>query len=463
MFVSTFDIFKVGIGPSSSHTMGPMVAASRFLEKLRSQNDVIPGSKEVASIKCELFGSLALTGKGHQTDRAIILGLSGLVPESLEIDAARALEKKVCETHQVTPKNLPVLQFNPASDILFTKQTNHFNHPNVLKFDAIDLDGTLHMSETYYSIGGGFIVTEQDFLKNKSSLINKKVPHNFTTASQLLSITALKNKSIARIMMENELISRDSISLELDIQKLWTTMNSSIEAGLSQDGTLPGGLNMRRRAKTIYESLKAEKFDNTIAPHIINDWISVYAIAVNEENANGGRIVTAPTNGAAGVIPATIRYYLDHIPGSNKKEVSTFILTAAAIGGLIKENASISGAEVGCQGEIGSAAAMAAAGLCAVLGGSPQQVENAAEIALEHHLGMTCDPIKGLVQAPCIERNGLGAIKAVSSASLAMRGDGKHIVSLDNCIKTMKETGRDMSYKYKETALGGLAVNIPAC
>ncbi|MDA8645658.1 L-serine ammonia-lyase, partial [Amylibacter sp.] len=337
-------------------------------------------------------------------------------------------------------------------------------HPNGMIFYAYDSIGTVLFEETYYSVGGGFVQTASELASGISySKLENTTPYPFKNASEMLEMCVSTGKSIAELKSENEQANITKSDLSQGINKIWDVMNNCIEEGLKKEGILPGGLFVKRRAKGIHESLRKEQSRNIAPPHIINDWMSCYAMAVNEQNAAGAQIVTAPTNGAAGVIPATLRYYLDHVPSASISKIPEFLLTAAAIGGLIKNNASISGAEVGCQGEVGSAAAMAAAGLCAILGGTPQQVENAAEIALEHHLGMTCDPIKGLVQAPCIERNGLGAIKAVSAASLALRGDGIHLVSLDACIETMRQTGIDMNSKYKETSLGGLAVNLPEC
>ena len=330
-------------------------------------------------------------------------------------------------------------------------------------FSVYDRDENLCTTQTYFSVGGGFIKTIKELENPSEVVIDKKVPYPFSTADEMLDLSKKSKISISEMKRQNELVFISEEKLKKGISELWNTMSNSINSGLKRDGILPGGLNVRRRAKSIFDSLNSEIGSNTIAPHIINDWISLYAMAVNEENAAGGKIVTAPTNGAAGVIPATFMYYLNHVPNADPKKIEDYLLTAAAIGGILKSNASISGAEVGCQGEVGSASAMAAGALCAILGGNSLQIENAAEIALEHHLGMTCDPIKGLVQAPCIERNGLGAIKAVSAASLSLRGDGIHLVSLDACIKTMFETGKDMMEKYKETSKGGLAVNVIEC
>jgi L-serine dehydratase len=463
MFLSVFDIFKVGVGPSSSHTMGPMVAAGRFLDALRAGADRVPGAGEPARLGCRLHGSLAFTGKGHATDRAVILGLAGFDPG--DFDAARAAEvlARIVDTGRIVPPGLPELAFEPARDLVFDYGPPLPGHANGLVLSAWDAAGNLHLAETYYSIGGGFVLTARELERPAREAGGPAVPHPFATAAELVARADATGLTIAELQRANELTLRAAPELDAGLRHLWAVMTDCIDRGLLGEGELPGGLKVRRRARSIHQRLLAERGQNLAAPHTINDWISVYAIAVNEENAAGAQVVTAPTNGASGVIPATIRYWLDHVPGAAPARVAEFLLTAAAIGGIIKSNASISGAEVGCQGEVGSAAAMAAAGLAAVLGGTAQQVENAAEIALEHHLGMTCDPIAGLVQAPCIERNGLGAIKAVSAASLALRGDGQHLVSLDACIETMRQTGRDMDAKYKETSLGGLAVNVPAC
>jgi L-serine dehydratase len=457
MFLSVFDMFKVGIGPSSSHTMGPMVAAARFLDRLRKA----PFS--VAGVKASLHGSLAFTGVGHATDRATILGLAGFVPESYDRDKADATLAQIKETKTVTPDGLPALRFDPETDLNFDFGPNLPGHANGMILSATDPQGDVILQETYYSIGGGFVMTQAELDAGKDTDDGTPVPYPFKSAAEMLEMAAISGLSIAEMKRANELARRSVTDLDAGMRRLWQVMNDCIDRGLENDGILPGGLNVKRRAKGIHEKLLAERGMNLTAPHTINDWMSVYAMAVNEENAAGGQVVTAPTNGAAGVVPATIRYYLDHVPGATSSRVPEFLLTAAAIGGLVKFNASISGAEAGCQAEVGSASAMAAAGLCAVLGGTPMQIENAAEIALEHHLGMTCDPVKGLVQVPCIERNGLGAIKAVSAASLALRGDGTHFVPLDSAIETMRQTGADMHEKYKETSLGGLAVNIPNC
>ncbi|XDA97573.1 L-serine ammonia-lyase [Sulfitobacter sp. LCG007] len=457
MFLSVFDMFKVGIGPSSSHTMGPMVAAARFLDAMRTS------PFHFAGLRASLHGSLAFTGVGHATDRATVLGLAGFTPESYDADkAAEALERIEAEG-MVAPPDLPALRFRPKQDLIFDYDKPLPGHANGMMLMATDDQGDVILREIYYSVGGGFVLTEAELAAGRATDDGAPVPYPFKTAAEMLEMAAASGKSIAEMKRANEAARGGIDNLSAGTKRLWQVMNDCIERGLTSDGILPGGLKVRRRAKAIHEALMAERGRNLTAPHTINDWISVYAMAVNEENAAGGQVVTAPTNGAAGVLPATLRYYLDHVPGASERRIEDFLLTAAAIGGLVKFNASISGAEAGCQAEVGSAAAMAAAGLCAVLGGTPEQIENAAEIALEHHLGMTCDPIRGLVQVPCIERNGLGAIKAVSAASLALRGDGTHLVPLDACIETMRQTGADMSEKYKETSLGGLAVNVPNC
>ncbi|MEM8740241.1 MAG: L-serine ammonia-lyase [Pseudomonadota bacterium] len=461
MFLSVFDLFKIGVGPSSSHTMGPMIAAGRFLDALRDGTDRVPGAGAPARLSCRLHGSLALTGKGHATDRAVILGFAGFDPATLDAAAAEAALSQIAQTGSVTVPGQGRLRFDPRADLIFDFGPPLPLHANGMVLQAHDAADNLAFSQTYYSVGGGFVVTEREFAA-QSEPPAPDTPHPFSTAAEMLVMAHRSKMSIAEMKRANESMANGT-DPGSGLDRIWTEMSGCIDRGLAVDGVLPGGLKVRRRAHAIHTKLCAESGLNLVPPHVTNDWLSVYAMAVNEENAAGGRVVTAPTNGAAGVVPAVIRYYLDHVPGARVAAVREFLLTAAAIGGLIKRNASISGAEVGCQGEVGSAAAMAAAGFCAVLGGTPEQVENAAEIALEHHLGMTCDPVAGLVQIPCIERNGMGAIKAVAAASLALRGDGAHAVPLDACIETMRQTGRDMDVRYKETSLGGLAVNLPAC
>ena len=458
MFLSVFDMFKIGIGPSSSHTMGPMVAAARFLDHLRAQ------PFQVAGLRASLHGSLAFTGVGHATDRAVILGLAGFEPDTYDADRAEAELTRIHAEGTVQPEGFEPLTLRPKTDVIFDYGPNLDGHPNGLILSGLDAQGDVLVSVTYYSVGGGFVLTEEELAADQSSEpAPSNVPYPFGSAAEMLDMTRKSGLSIADLKRRNERSQSNGAGLETGLDRIWSVMNDCIDRGLEAEGEQPGGLGVKRRARAIHQRLLEERGLNLMAPHKINDWMATYAMAVNEENAAGGQVVTAPTNGAAGVVPAVIRYWLDHVPGASQKNVGDFLLTAAAVGGLIKYNASISGAECGCQAEVGSASAMAAAGLAAVLGGTPEQIENAAEIALEHHLGMTCDPVKGLVQIPCIERNGLGAIKAVSAASLALRGDGTHRVPLDAAIETMRQTGDDMHSKYKETSLGGLAVNVPNC
>jgi len=471
LFLSIFDIFKIGVGPSSSHTMGPMTAAVRFLDDLRGGRDKEPGAGTLAAVSASLHGSLAFTGKGHATDRAVVLGLAGHSPDRLDPDAVEELIANIAATGTVSPAGLPPLRFDPAKDVIFDYDQTLPGHANGMVLRAFDTRGNLFLQETYYSIGGGFVMTareldERDTGGAAAFREEKKqagYPYPFGSAAEMLRMGQSSGKSIAEMKHANECAHMEPEALAHQIDSIREAMFSCVDRGLRIGGELPGGLRVRRRARSIHEKLLAEAGMNLAQPHVVNDWLSVYAMAVNEENAAGGRVVTSPTNGAAGVVPSVLRYYRNHCVGATDAGMQTFLLTAAAIGGLIKHNASISGAEVGCQGEVGSASAMAAAGFCAALGGTNAQIENAAEIALEHHMGMTCDPAGGLVQVPCIERNGLGAIKAVSAASLALRGDGTHFMPLDNCIEAMRQTGLDMAVKYKETSLGGLAVNLPEC
>lgn len=471
MFLSVFDIFKIGIGPSSSHTIGPMTAAVDFLDRLASGENGLFPPKAVVRIRAVLHGSLAFTGKGHATDRAVMLGLLGFRPDAVDPDLAEA---RLTELRASKSLPLPVggeVLFDPETDLQFDYGPPLPLHANGLKLAALgESDATL-LADTYYSIGGGFVMTEAELIASRQAApsdlhVEKEsigYPYPFGSAAEMLRMGADSGLSIGEMKRANETVAISNSELDDKLWAIWQVMDACIARGLAQDGVLPGGLGVKRRAKAIHQRLLSSSRSNSAPPHISNDWLSVYAMAVNEENAAGGQVVTSPTNGAAGVIPAVIRYYRDHCPGATDDGIITFLLVAAAVGGLIKHNASISGAECGCQAEVGSASAMAAAGLCATLGGTNEQIENAAEIALEHHLGMTCDPVKGLVQVPCIERNGMGAIKAVSAASLALHGDGAHIMPLDNCIETMRQTGMDMATKYKETSLGGLATNLPEC
>ncbi|GAA0779465.1 L-serine ammonia-lyase [Roseibium denhamense] len=464
MFISVFDIFKIGIGPSSSHTVGPMVAVHRYLDRLRA----LPGAGgRAARITVTLHGSLAFTGKGHATDKAVCLGLLGARPDTMDPDQVDPMLDALQASQTLTIDGFAKLQFNPEKDVIYDYGPALPLHANGMTFQLLDANGSVVDSFVYYSIGGGFVVSEAELRKTTnepiSELAKQEVPFPFASAKEMLAMGKEAELSIAEMKLQNECADKPEEEVLQGIDKLWGAMDSCINRGIAQGGILPGGLKVKRRAADIYQKLIKEGRTNPPFEHSVVDWLGVYAMAVNEENAAGGRVVTAPTNGAAGVIPAVTRYYLDHCQGAGQDGIRTFLLTAAAIGGIIKANASISGAEVGCQGEVGSASAMAAAGLCAALGGTNEQIENAAEIALEHHLGMTCDPIAGLVQVPCIERNALGAVKAVTAASLALRGDGTHFVPLDGCIETMRQTGMDMMEQYKETSKGGLAVNIVEC
>ena len=450
--VSLVDLFKIGIGPSSSHTIGPMRAASDFRASLTG----LP----VARLTATAFGSLAWTGKGHATDKALILGLAGFAPDIIDPDEADAALRRIQAQRRLTLPNGTDIEFDPARDVIFDRETQFARHSNAMRFAALSAAGEELAAKICFSIGGGFIVAEGE---TETAADIAPVPYPYVDAASLLRLAGDAGLSIAELAFANESARRPGAEIRAYIDKIADTMLACITRGLTQEGELGGGLHVKRRAKSVYATLQARTHANDSAPHAYMDFVAAYAMAVNEENAAGGRVVTAPTNGAAGVIPAVLRYYRDFCPGAGAAGVQKFFLTAAAIGGLIKRNASISGAEVGCQGEVGSAAAMAAAGLCAALGGSNGQVENAAEIAMEHHLGMTCDPIGGLVQIPCIERNGFGAMKAIGAASLALHGDGTHIVSLDAVIETMRQTGLDMQTKYKETSLGGLAANVAIC
>ena len=466
MHLSVFEIFKVGIGPSSSHTMGPMAAAQAFLALLAERVATDPPPDSWLRIHVSLHGSLAFTGRGHATDRAIVFGLLGHRAGDIDIDKAEADVAVLRGSKTLPSLGGNTIVFDPHHHIFFDYGPPLPGHPNGMEFHAVDAEGVGYLSQIYYSIGGGFIVTAEELARGAEDAGDDQgaqVPFPFKNAAAMLRMAEESGSSIAEMMLANERATRSDDEVDAGLAALWGAMDACIDRGISGQGELPGGLRVKRRAGALFEQLCDEQGSNSAQPHVYSDWLTVYAMAVNEENAGGGKVVTAPTNGAAGVIPAVVRYYLDHCLDAGRGRIGEFLLTAAAIGGLIKANASISGADAGCQAEVGSAAAMAAAGLCAVLDGTPAQVENAAEIALEHHLGMTCDPVAGLVQVPCIERNGIGAIKAVAAASLALRGDGTHFMPLDNCIEAMRETGKEMSAKFKETSLGGLAVNMPEC
>ncbi|ACI51952.1 L-serine dehydratase 1 [Gluconacetobacter diazotrophicus PA1 5] len=451
--ISLFDLFRIGIGPSSSHTVGPMRAARRFATHL-------PPAMPVARLRVTLYGSLAWTASGHATDKAVILGLAGETPEGIDPDAAGDIVRRIGAARTVLLHGRAVA-FDPARDIVLDRDTIPPVHPNTLQFQALAADGTPLETGRFCSVGGGFIVPE-DATKH-AGYAQPAMPLDFASGVELLDRTRQSGLGIAGVVLANETALRPPAEITAYLDRIIDTMMTCVERGLVQRGTLPGRIKVPRRAAALHERLLERTRLNQRPPHEAMDWISLFAIAVNEENAAGGRVVTAPTNGAAGVIPAVLRYYRDFCPGASRAGMHDFLLTAAAVGGLFKLNASISGAEVGCQGEVGVASSMAAAGLAAALGATPLQIENAAEIGMEHHLGMTCDPVAGLVQIPCIERNAFGAVKAVNAASLAMHGDGAHQVSLDQVIRTMAETGRDMNHRYKETALGGLAVNFPEC
>ena len=454
--ISILELFKIGIGPSSSHTVGPMRAATAFASSLESAGLLA----DTTRVEVTLFGSLAWTGRGHGTDKAVMLGLAGLHPDTVDPDAADALVDLVRTESRLQLGGIQPIRFVPPTDILFDGVSPTPVHPNTLRFTAFRGEAEI-ASERWCSIGGGFVVPECDVGAPVHHDIN--VPFPFDNGRVLLDLGDRNGLSIADMMMANECAICPRAVVEERIAAIDAAMMACIERGLRAKGILPGGLQVKRRASALHERLIERQSSNQRLPHEILDWVSLYAIAVNEENAAGGRVVTAPTNGAAGVVPAVLRYYRDNVPGASAEGVQTFLLTATAIGALIKMNASISGAEVGCQGEVGAACSMAAAGLAAVLGGTNEQIENAAEIAMEHHLGMTCDPIGGLVQIPCIERNAFGAVKAINAASLALHGTGEHHVSLDRVIATMRETGADMQAKYKETSNGGLAVNLIEC
>lgn len=469
MFISTLDLFKLGIGPSSSHTVGPMVAAVQFIQTIEhryAHNTQF--TLNAHRLHCILTGSLAHTGHGHSTDNALLFGLHGYSPPELAIIDIAELINQLWHNHNIElefPDHCKTLLFNPKADIIFDKNRTLSEHPNGMIFEILDKDNSVIFAETYFSIGGGFINTLQemnDLVAPIKMLNSSRCKFPFDDATSMLTMAKQSQCSIAQMKDQNERQFRTHESLVFGLDSIWQGMKNCVDNGLKNEGMLPGGLKVQRRAKALYQQLQGQPE----GAHL-HEWLCAYAMAVNEENAAGHAVVTAPTNGAAGVIPAILYYCYQHELFYGKKMtpqlIHDFLLTAAAIGGIIKHKSSISGAEVGCQGEVGSASAMAAAGLCAIKGGSPAQVENAAEIALEHHLGMTCDPVKGLVQIPCIERNGFGALKAYTAASLALRGSGQHMMSLDNCIEAMRQTGMEMSVKFKETSLGGLAVNYTEC
>ncbi|MFN3585816.1 L-serine ammonia-lyase [Phenylobacterium sp.] len=456
MNVSVFDLFKLGVGPSSSHTMGPMTAAGRFLAWLGD------AAQRAERVEVALYASLALTGRGHATDRAVILGLAGFEPRTLDPDAADAALAVIRETARLALGGRREIAFDAARDLLWEGRTRLPQHPNALKFAAYDGAGGLIGERLYFSIGGGFVRDEDEMGQNAPAPDDACAPYPFASGAELLEMAEAAGLSIADLMLANEAARRPVAEVEAGVEEIAQAMYACIDRGMRAEGVLPGGLNVQRRAHQVWKSLVSDADRRIADPLGALDWVNLWALAVNEENAAGGRVVTAPTNGAAGLLPAVLRYY-DRFHQGTPKGRRTFLLTAAAIGALYKTKASISGAEVGCQGEVGVACSMAAAGLAAALGATNAQIENAAEIAMEHNLGLTCDPIGGLVQIPCIERNAMGAVKAIDAARLALLGDGQHSVSLDKVIATMKRTGEDMSAIYKETSLGGLAVNLAEC
>ncbi|GAA2241168.1 MULTISPECIES: L-serine ammonia-lyase [Streptomyces] len=455
MAISVFDLFSIGIGPSSSHTVGPMRAAGLFVRRLRNEELL----RSVASVRAELYGSLGATGHGHGTPKAVLLGLEGDSPRTVDVSSADERVEAIKSGGRLNLLGEHEIAFSFDDDMVLHRRKALPYHANGMTLWAYDASGAELLTKTYYSVGGGFVVDEDAVGADRIKLDDTVLKYPFRTGDELLRLTEETGLSISALMLENERAWRTEEEIRAGLLEIWQVMRDCVARGLSQEGILPGGLKVRRRAANTARKLRSEGDPLALAM----EWITLYAMAVNEENAAGGRVVTAPTNGAAGIIPAVLHYYVNFVPGADEEGVVRFLLAAGAIGMLFKENASISGAEVGCQGEVGSACSMAAGALAEVLGGSPEQVENAAEIGMEHNLGLTCDPVGGLVQIPCIERNGMAAVKAVTAARMAMRGDGSHKVSLDKVIKTMKDTGADMSVKYKETARGGLAVNIIEC
>lgn len=456
MAISILDLFKIGIGPSSSHTVGPMRAAARFVE--RCQDESIP----MARIQTMLYGSLAHTGRGHGTGNAVLLGLAGHAPDTVDPDSIPGVLDEIRQSGQITLGSGRTIDFDEARDVIFNKRETMPEHSNGMRFAAYTSDGDLALEADYYSVGGGFVVDHQAAIANRIVVDDTPQPHAFSSGNELLAQCREHGLSIAEVVRRNEAVWHDAAHLSHSLDALWHAMQSCVERGLRSDGMLPGGLKVKRRAPALAAELEHREARDDDALTAL-DWVNLYALAVNEENAAGGRVVTAPTNGAAGIIPAVMHYYARFCCADQRPAIHDFLLTAGAIGMLYKENASISGAEVGCQGEVGVACSMAAAGLAAVNGGTPAQVEMAAEIGMEHNLGLTCDPIGGLVQIPCIERNAMGAVKAINASRMALRGNGEHFVSLDKVIATMQATGRDMQDKYKETSRGGLAVNVIEC
>ncbi|CUB05029.1 L-serine ammonia-lyase [Marinomonas fungiae] len=459
MSISVFDLFKIGIGPSSSHTVGPMSAAADFVDALTAKQAI----QNTVRVVCDLYGSLSATGVGHGTDNAVIMGLMGERPSRIDPECVLGRIETLKESNRMQLAGGHEIEFIWGRDMLLLEEDLPY-HPNAMRLTAYDASENVLYQNTYYSIGGGFVIDESEATADARLVPQVDVPYKFKNAVELLKLCKEHNLSISQLMMENEKVLRTEKEVREGLMEIWGAMKECIANGLHKDGKLPGGLNVRRRAMTLHKSLIRATRPNIISSTLsAMDWVNLYALAVNEENAAGGRMVTAPTNGAAGIIPAVLMYYMEFMQNPTDENVVDFFLAAAAIGSLCKMNASISGAEVGCQGEVGSACAMAAAGLCEILGGTPAQVENAAEIGLEHNLGLTCDPVGGLVQVPCIERNAIAAMKAINATQMALRGDGEHFISLDKVIRTMRDTGKDMQDKYKETSRGGLAVNAIEC
>ncbi len=459
MAISVFELFKIGIGPSSSHTVGPMRAALRFVTGLKEDGLLA----RTTVVRAELYGSLGATGKGHGSDKAVLLGLQGEAPDTVDTDTIADKLAQVRASGRLRLLGEQEIAFAEREHLLFHRRQSLPHHPNGMRFTALDADGVELRSKVYYSVGGGFVVNEDAAGADRIAPDSAVLRYPFRSAAELLALCRDHKLSISQLMLENESAWRAESQTRAGLQNIWQVMQESVRRGCEREGTLPGGLRVRRRAAELHRKLSAQPEASLRDPLTTLDWVNLYALAVNEENAAGGRVVTAPTNGAAGIIPAVLHYYHRFIGGASEEGVLRFLLTAAAIGILYKENASISGAEVGCQGEVGVACSMAAGALAEAMGGSPEQVENAAEIGMEHNLGLTCDPIGGLVQVPCIERNAMGAVKAINAARIALRGNGHHFVSLDKVIRTMRETGADMKIKYKETARGGLAVNVIEC
>ena len=460
MHISSFDIFKIGIGPSSSHTVGPMRAAKRFAEAVQQAS----ASLAVSAVRVELFGSLGHTGRGHGTDRAVMLGLQGEEPATVDIDSVDKRIAAIAQAQRITVVGGREVAFNVDTQLVFHRLKKPPLHSNGMRFSALNSDGAVVLDRTYYSVGGGFVVDDTGAPADGSVPAEKvDVPYPFNTGEELLANAVTHGMSISTLMLANECAHMPEAEVRLRLLQIWHAMEACVKRGCEREGILPGGLKVKRRAMALHRRLKSDARGPGGDPLVIMDWVNLFALAVNEENAAAGRVVTAPTNGAAGIIPAVLMYYRRFVPNADDEGTIRFLLTAAAIAALYKKNASISGAEVGCQGEVGVACSMAAGALTEVMGGTPAQVENAAEIGMEHNLGLTCDPIGGLVQVPCIERNAMGSVKAINAARLALQGDGTHKVSLDKVIRTMWRTGADMSSKYKETARGGLAVNIIEC